>query len=79
MPIKGLYLTLQTRDILDIRVKLLIVKYMPSFSIEFLARPLNLAAMSNLRLGVLSQTREILHLPGISESCTDSVSNGLYQ
>ncbi len=29
-----------------------------------LARPLNLAAMSDLRSGVQSRTQEILHLPG---------------
>ncbi len=34
---------------------------------NFLARPLNLAAMSDLRSGVLPQTQEILHLPGVSE------------
>ncbi len=30
-------------------------------------RPLNLAAMSDLRSGVKSQTQEVLHLPGFSE------------
>ncbi len=34
---------------------------------EKLARPLNLAAMSDLRSDVLSQTQEILHFPGVSE------------
>ncbi len=32
-----------------------------------LARPLNLATMNDLRSCVLSQTQEILHLPGVSE------------
>ncbi len=31
----------------------------------FLARPLNLATMSDLRSGVWSQTQEVLHLPGV--------------
>ncbi len=30
-----------------------------------LARPLNLATMSDLRCGVLSQTQEVLHLLGV--------------
>ncbi len=30
-----------------------------------LARPLNLAAMSDLGSGVLSQTQEVMHLPGV--------------
>ncbi len=34
---------------------------------EMLARPLNLAAMSDLRSGVKSQIQDILHLPGVSE------------
>ncbi len=32
---------------------------------EQLERPLNLAAMSDLRSGVQSQTQEVLHLPGV--------------
>ncbi len=32
-----------------------------------MVRPLNLAAMSDLRSGVQSQAQEILHLPGVSE------------
>ncbi len=35
--------------------------------LTFLAQPLNLVAMSDLRSGVQSQTQEILHLPGVSE------------
>ncbi len=34
---------------------------------NFLAWPLNLAAMSDLRSSVKSQTQEVLHLPGVSE------------
>ncbi len=33
----------------------------------FLARPLKLAAMTDLRSGVYSQTQEILHFPVVSE------------
>ncbi len=32
-------------------------------------QPLNLAAMSDLRSGVKSQTQEVLHLPGIFLNC----------
>ncbi len=39
------------------------------FSRNFLARPLNLAAMSDLRSGVSSQTQEVLHLPGVFLNC----------
>ncbi len=35
----------------------------------FLARPLNLAAMSDLQSGVLSQNQEILHISEVSEIC----------
>ncbi len=33
----------------------------------FLARPLDLAAMSDLRSGIQSQPQEIPHFPGVSE------------
>ncbi len=34
-----------------------------------LAQPLNLAAMSDLRSGVQSQSQEVLHLPGVFLNC----------
>ncbi len=39
------------------------------YSTSILARPLNLAAMSDLRSGVLSQIQEVLHLPGVFLNC----------
>ncbi len=44
-----------------------VLKYLGYPPYLFLARRLNLAAMSDLRSGVLSQTQEVLHLPGVFE------------